>query len=122
MNLLNHHEKCLGIVLFKWRQRFVQLWLCPSGYKIQKHSHPEEDIELMYIFGSSVFYRLTSSYVFTEYQESYKPKWYHIFRCFSVPAGTIHWFEVSKWPLVFINFSTFKDNIKPKSAAIDFKL
>lgn len=114
--LINRHEKCWGIVLFKWRQKFIQLWYCPAGYNIQPHSHPEEDIELMYIAGTTTFTRVINLRA-----QSFTPKWYHIFQTFSVKAGTYHYFKVSKWPLIFINFSTFKKGFKPKSAAIDFK-
>lgn len=116
MKLFNRHEQCIGVVLWKWRQTFVQLWYCPKGYEIKTHSHPEEDIELMYIFGKTVFYK--DSYSSTR---AFKPKWYHMFQTFSVPAGTAHWFTVSNIPLLFINFSTFKQGFKAKSAAIDFK-
>lgn len=117
--MINYHEKCTGIVLFKWRQRFIQLWICKRGYEIKPHSHPEEDIELMYLFGKTVFYRKHETY--PDVNEVYKPKWYHVFRTFTVKAGTIHWFTVSSLPLVFINFSKFKKGYKAKSAAIDFK-
>lgn len=126
MSIINYHESCVGIVLFKWRQKFIQLWYCPKGYEIKPHSHPEEDIELMYLFGSTVFYRQNQNinYIirgWLDNPESYKPKWYNVFRRFSVPANTKHWFIVSKWPLIFINFSTFSEGNKPKSAAVDFK-
>lgn len=87
----------------------------------------------MYLFGSATFYRqiaknvtVSKNEVFTmtttniKY-EGIKPKWYNIFRRFSVPEDTNHWFSVSKWPLIFINFATFKNGYKPQSAAIDFK-
>lgn len=114
--MINRHESCIGIVLFKWRQRFIQLWFCAGGYAIDPHSHPEEDIELMYLFGKTTFFRYTNSKV-----ESFKPRWYHVFRKFTVKAGVTHWFTASNVPLVFINFSTFKDGFTPKSAALDYK-
>lgn len=124
--MINRHEGCWGLVLFKWRQRFIQIWFCKSGYEIKPHSHPEEDIELMYIFGSTTFFRMprwSKFYSTFDYMipEKFTPKWYHIFRTFTVNNGVRHWFKVSKWPLVFINFSTFLPGNKAKSAAIDFK-
>ena len=113
---LNKHESCFGIVLFRSAIRFVQVWFCAAGYTIESHSHPHEDIELMFVFGSTTFFRQVDGQT-----QSFTPKWYHVGRRFTVSAGTVHWFTVSKWPLVFINFSRFKDGYKPVSAAIDFQ-
>lgn len=116
--MINRHERCIGIVLCKWKQLFIQLWFCASSYEIAAHSHPEEDIELMYLFGSTTFFRVDSNMGL----QSYRPKWYHLFRTFTVKAGTVHWFTVSSLPLVFVNISKFKDGATAKSAAQDFKL
>lgn len=114
--MINKHEKCIGIVLWKWKQKFIQLWYCPAMYQIKPHSHPEEDIKLMYIFGITVFFRVVNEQI-----EYFVPRCYHIFRSFSVKAGVTHWFSPSPLPLIFISFSTFKKGFTPKSAALDFK-
>lgn len=121
MNLFNRHEKCIGLTLWSFGRKHIQIWYCPRGYTIEKHSHPDEDIELMYLFGSTVFWRGSSNEVLTYFEESYKPKWHHFGRRFSVKAGMVHWFVVSKLPLIFINFSTFKQKNARRSAALDFK-
>lgn len=108
-------KSCIGIVLWKYKQRFVQLWYCPSGYNITPHSHPKEDVELMYLFGSATFYRKTKNVP----EEFYTPKWFNAFKKFTVPAGTYHWFSVSCLPLVFINLSKFKEGHKAVSASED---
>lgn len=113
---INRHERCVGIRLWKSSRRFIQLWFCPSGYEIQQHSHPDEEIELRYLFGKSIFYRLKGKNV-----ESFRPRWYHFGRSFTIPAGVVHWFKVSTWPLVFINSATFPKGVTPRSAAIDYK-
>lgn len=86
----------------------------------------------MYLFGNAEFWRTKLEYndVFksgddnihehVKESEGFKPKWYHMFRSFSVKAGQIHWFTVSSLPLIFINFATFIDGKKPTSAAVDF--
>lgn len=125
MTLFNRHEKCVGLTLWRFGRRNVEIWYCPRGYEIKPHSHPNERIELMYIFGKTTFFRRKPDYNFAGYwlpqEESFKPKWYHIFRCFTVDYGQIHWFKVSNLPLIFINFSKFWQGYKPTSAAIDFK-
>lgn len=128
MSIINRHERCVGIRLWKSKTRFIQLWYCPRGYKVKPHSHNDQRIELMYLFGKTIFHReakdvfmkgkpLETTYVRVE---SYSPKWYHMFRKFTVSAGQVHWFTVSSFPLVFINFATFIDGKRPVSAATDF--
>lgn len=112
--LFNRHERCIGLRLWKSKTRFVQLWYCPRGYRVEPHSHNDEQIELMYLFGKTTFFRLSSVV------ESLSPRWYHMFKSFTVKAGQVHWFTVSTMPLVFINFATFLNGKEPTSAAIDF--
>lgn len=119
MNLIRRHEKCVGFLLFKFRQFTAELWYCPSNYVIAEHSHPNEDIELMFLFGSTIFYRREDPALNEEF---YIPKWYHAFRCFSVPAGFSHRFLVGNKPLLFINFASWKAGVTPTSASVDFKL
>lgn len=114
MMLFNRHERCVGFKLWSTKTRFVQLWYCPRGYRVEAHSHNDQNIELMYVFGMTTFYRISDTL------ESFRPRWKHIFRSFSVKAGQVHWFTVSSLPLIFINFATFIDGKKPTSAAIDF--
>lgn len=118
MSIFRKYETCRGLLLFRWKQYTAELWYCPSGYKIVEHSHPKEQIELMYLFGSTIFYRRDTSGI----EESYKPKWCHVFRKFTVPAGWSHRFDVSTLPLVFINFAKWEQGSTPTSAAVDFKI
>jgi hypothetical protein len=99
------------------KRKNVEVWYCPSGYTIKKHSHPEENIELMYILGKTTFYRERESKI-----EKFTPRYYHMFRSFSVNAGDNHWFDVANFPLVFINVATFLEGKKPKSASVDFSI
>lgn len=115
MKLFNRHESCVGITLWRFGQLNIELWYCPSGYTIKEHSHPEEDIELYYLFGNSHFFRKSPSGT-TEVAVPHIP-----FKHFTVKAGWSHWFTVSRLPLIFINKATFKREFKPKSASVDFK-
>lgn len=119
LKILDKYGPCIGIRLWKSKTNFVQLWYCPKGYEIEPHSHDDQHIELMYLFGKTTFYRLPW-WARDESKDSFTPKWYHIFRTFTVQPHLIHWFKVSNWPLIFINFATFIDGKKPTSAAIDF--
>lgn len=118
MNWVNRYESCVGFPLFKSKKYYVELWFCPIGYKIREHCHPNEYVELMFIFGKTTFFRREKK---DQKEQSFTPKWYNIFKTFSVPFGFYHRFEVSNLPLIFINFSRFLSNIKPVSASVDFK-
>ena len=117
MAIFNKHEKCFGITLFKFGQHRAEIWFCAPGYEIQEHVHMEEYVELMYLFGSATFYRRP---ITTGIAEWATMKWWKFGRCFTVKNTDSHWFSVSKWPLVFINFQYFLEGFKPKSAAADF--
>lgn len=114
-NLINRHEDCVGITLWKFGQTNIELWYCPAGYEIQPHSHPKEHIELMFIAGKATFYRIKNM------TQSFTPRWYHMFRRFTVTPGRVHWFSVSHRALIFINIARFIDGHKPTSAAVDFE-
>lgn len=120
MTLFNRHERCYGLTLFRAFQWNVEIWVCLPGYEIKPHSHPNEHVELMYLFGRTTFYRINVNDVNNLFTESFTPCKKNIFKTFTISPGTIHWFKVSTWPLVFINFARFLDGHKPVSAAKDF--
>jgi len=120
--LVDRHEGCVGLRLFKWGQRSVQLWYCPKGYTIEKHSHDLQDIELCFLYGEAWFYK-TGVKVSPSVRDIKYVKVSGIgnpFKTFSIPAGTVHWFSVSNKPLWFLNYAKWKPGYNPTSAAIDF--
>lgn len=119
MALVNRHGPCWGLTLFRWKQRRAELWYCPRNYVIEEHSHSNEDIELMYLMGSTVFYRRDRR---TNVQEWKRMTWRMFGRSFSVKHYHSHWFTVGKLPLLFINFQHFLPGAKPRSAAQDFTI
>lgn len=119
MTLFNKHESCRGMVLWKSKRHFVQIWYCPRGYRIKPHSHPNEAVELMYLFGNAKFFKKEKRAV--PMIRYFQPKWYHFMKCFSIGYDEIHWFTVSNLPLIFINFAKFKPGHTPMSASQDWK-
>lgn len=128
MTLIDRHGPCIGLRLFKSKKRFIQLWYCPRNYQVESHSHNDQNIELMYLFGKTTFHRVkdevtgAGTFFETHYPlvESFTPRWYHIFTRFTVRCAQVHWFSVSYLPLIFVNFAIFIDGKEPTSAAIDF--
>ena len=118
MSIFNRYGPCRGFTFFKWNQWRAEIWYIPSGYTIVEHRHPEEDVELMYLMGSTEFCRRD---IRTNVVESAPVKWpSNMFKCYGVKHYHTHFFTVGKWPLIFINFQRFLNGTKPKSAAIDF--
>lgn len=118
MKLIQHHESCLGLSLPAIGKYKIEFWYCPSEYEIKPHSHNNVDIKLMFLFGHNTrFFRCKpdgSNLI------SFLARSRHMFKVFNIYAGNIHWFTVSKFPLIFINFERWKTI--PSSAAIDFQL
>ena len=102
-----------GLKLFQLGRYRIELWYFPSSFRIEKHSHPKENIEVFYLFGSVKFFRMESSGNNEVYWDSN-----FIPRFLSLHAGYIHWFYVGKYPLIAINFSKFI-TCKPVSASED---
>lgn len=119
MSIFRKYDTCRGILLFKWGQLTVELWYCPAGYVIPEHSHLDEDIELVYLMGQSTFYRRQS---FGAEEESFKPRWKHFLKSFTIHRGWSHRFDVGLVPLLFLNVARWRSGVKPTSASVDFKL
>lgn len=117
MALINRYESCFGITLYKWGQYRAEIWFIPRNYSIVPHRHPSEDVELMFIFGRTEFFRQS---IRTWKIESLATTWKCFGQCFSVMNYHYHSFKTTNWPLVFINFQKFLTGCKPKSAASDF--
>ena len=117
MALFNRYESCWGLTLFRWFNKRVEIWFCAPGYKIIEHRHPMEDVELMFIFGQTIFHRRS---IYDNIKEDLKTNWRFFLLKFTVKHYHYHWFEVGKLPLIFINFQTFLNGAKPQSAAKDF--
>jgi hypothetical protein len=116
MKLFNKHEKCFGISLWRFGNRTAELWFCPPSYQIEEHCHPNQDIELMFISGCTVFKRRKSLNSEEEGIAVCSP--FDTFTKFTVSRGYYHHFSTGCNWLVFINFARWYTT--PTSAAIDF--
>jgi len=118
--MLKRHESCIGLSLPAIGRFKLEVWWCPSGFKIKPHVHDNVSIESLFVMGSGSYVcRKPEGELFAE---QHKLRALRDFgRSFSIPAGCVHWFEVGKWPLLFINFEWWKSGVKPSSASDDFK-
>lgn len=119
MSIFNKYGPCRGITLYRFGKKRAEIWFIPRNYKIEIHRHSHENIELMFLFGQTTFWRRS---VISLVEESLKTCWKYFGRCFSVKSYHQHSFITTKWPLIFINYQTFLTSYKPESAAQDFLL
>ena len=118
MSIFNKHETCFGITLFRLGRWRSELWFCPRGYVIKEHTHPTEEVELIYLFGNAVFHRRN---LITKKLDSAAVSQKNIGRRFTIRYFHSHWFEVSDRMLVFMNIQRFHPGCSVVSAAVDFK-
>jgi len=121
MKLFRKYEDCYGISFPAIGQWKVEIWFCKPNYIIKEHSHNNEDIKLFFLFGRGVFFhkRRQDELFPTSFLASF-PR--NFLKCFNIWAGEFHYFEVSKWPLIFLNIEHFKKGYKPTSACDDLQL
>ena len=116
MSIINKYDSCIGITLFRFFSYRAEIWFCPSGYEIVEHTHPGENVELIYLWGDTVFYRRNNNdglleQAIPKFGKFFTVKYYHS-----------HWFKVGIKPLIFINLQKFLPGSIPMSAAKDFKI
>ena len=114
---LHRYERCLILSFPSIGKYKIEILYLPSGYQIAPHTHDQQDIKLVVLFAHNVrFFRQRP----TEGLITFLAQWRHIFKVFTIRANDIHFFTVSKFPLIFLNFERWHS--KPSSAAINLKL
>lgn len=115
MKIFQKYQRAIGITLWKSVRKYLELWIFPSNFSIDPHTHNNQDIEVLILFARNViFFRETPC---RTNLVKFKAK-FTMFKKLSVPAGYIHWFMVSKYPLIALNIATFK-LFQSQSAAQD---
>lgn len=117
MNLINKYEKCWILSFSSIGRWKLELVYCPPNYEIQPHTHNQQDIKLIFLFGHNIrFFRQRPNGKLISFLARIR----HIGKVFTIRANDIHYFNVSRWPLLFLNIERWKT--KPSSAAIDLQL
>lgn len=117
--MVKRYESCIGLSLPSFGRWKIEFWSAPAGYAIKEHTHPNQDIKLIFLFGHGVtFHRVRNTSTSSKHQKQ-TMKWWNIGRAFTILAGDSHWFEVSNRRLLFMNIEKWKDGIKPTSASED---
>lgn len=120
--IIKRHETCVGFVLFKFHKWLIELWICPPGYKIQPHKHPNIHSELIPI----IFEKEKVELVRYDniHSRMVRLSFKYLFHWFSIKPADFHYFcnNSNHRPFVFVNFETWRDGVKPTSASVDFQL
>ena len=115
------YKDAIGFGIWKSKTRYVEIWKFPHEFDISPHTHPDEHIETMLIFGKATFCKRKPDDAGVSIFKK-TGLFSNMFKCLSIPAGFIHWFVVGKrWPLIVINFSKFIPGTKPMSASFDIQ-
>ncbi len=117
-NIIQRFEGCVGIRLFRTRKFNVELWYIPPRFRIKEHYHPNMDIEILYLWGDTTFYRNDNKK--KEYL-AFNTTWRNMFKLFTIKHYHSHYLCNFSKPLIFINFSKWIRNSKPQSASIDIE-
>jgi hypothetical protein len=111
MSLINRHNGCIAITLFKFGNKQLELVYCPKGEVIEPHVHEHID-GTMIMLGGEAFGTIGDQSGFTG--------WYDIGRRFKVPRNCSHHATVTGRFFLFLNYEKWTGQT-PTSAAIDFK-
>lgn len=108
--MIARHNRCVGVILFRFGTRQLELWWAPKGEFIEPHSHKHIDSTLLFLWGS-----INGSIGDKSGQVSYRDA----LRCFSIPAGVKHSAVVLSRFCLFLNWEKWTTR-NVTSAAIDF--
>lgn len=107
--MIHRHNGCIGITLFRIGRRQLEVFWCPSGEVIEPHFHKHVDSTLI-MLGGELEGKIGD--------RTGRTGWYNMFRCFHIPAGTVHCATVTGRFCLFANYEKWVGN--PTSAAVDF--
>lgn len=109
--MIERHNRCIGIKLFRYGKFQLELWFAPRGEMIEPHCHPHIDCSLTFLWGSIVG---------TIGNKTGPVSYRDILRSFSIPAGVTHSAEVKSAFCLFLNWEKWKSETVT-SASIDFQ-
>lgn len=109
--ILRRHNRCRGIVLFRWKRRQVEIWFCPKREEIEPHKHNNIDSTIVLLAGD-MWGRIGDV---RDGECGRVKRWTDYY----VPAGMEHTATVGRFAL-FLNFEKWINDVPVTSAATDF--
>lgn len=105
-------QRCVGVMVWRWKRTQVEVWFCPRGELVPPHSHRGFDSLIVHLAGRMVFWAEGRGRVLN---------WGDVGWSKLIPAGAEHGLIVRGPFGVFVNFETWKHD-GPTSAVDDFIL
>jgi hypothetical protein len=119
MSLLARYGPCIGLTIFHWGRRKVELWWAPSDYSPPPHSHKNSSTEFTILWAKNRrIWRRVGDRVDT-YTANTPGVWG---KFLSVRAGVVHAFEKGDSCMIWLAFETWQRDAKVTSVAEDFHL
>lgn len=109
--MIERHNGCVGLKLFRLGKRQLELWFCPRHEIIESHSHKHIDSTLIFLWGR-ILGTIGNKTGIVSYRDT--------FRRFPIPAGVKHSAIVQSTFCLFLNWEKWKTG-NVTSAAIDFE-
>jgi hypothetical protein len=120
MNLFKRYESCFGVSFPPIGRKKIEFWFCLPRYEIKEHTHLNENIKLLFLFGHNIVFHRRKKGEFLS--ETFLARLRDIGTLFTINAGDAHFFTVSNWPLIFMNIETWKEGVEITSASDDLQL
>lgn len=107
VRLVARHNRCVGITLFQWKRRKLEVWFIPKDEVIEAHKHDHIDSSIRLLFGY-----MTGQIADVR---GHVIPW----RAYPVPAGMKHSAVTSTF-VIFANWERWTGDAEVTSAAVDF--
>lgn len=108
--MIERHNRCVGVKLFRFGCYQLELWIAPHGEIIEPHSHRHIDSTLVFLCGK-ILGTIGDKTGTVSHRDA--------FRRFSIPAGVTHSAIVQSGFCAFLNWERWKTS-NVTSAALDF--
>jgi len=105
--IVRRHNRCVGLTLFRWGRKKLEIWFCPRNEEIEPHRHEHID-SMIYLLAGRMHGRIAEVRGLVE-----------LWRGYPVPAGTVHTATTDS-PCIFANWETWIGDVPVTSAAEDF--
>lgn len=120
----NRKDRCIGLTLFRFGRRKLELWFVPANYACVEHTHKDSDGEFFVVYGRGRdIWRKTWPHWLSGAMcqiEVYNITNRHYFKTYTVRANTPHGFSVGSTLMVFLCWETYRKGVPVTSPAVDF--
>lgn len=107
--MILRHGRCLGLRLFRWGRKQLEVWFAPMDERIEGHCHTQFDSKIVLIFGRAWGWNGSKTGNLKK------------FKVYDVPTQCWHSAYVFN-SCVFFNLETWTGDKPMSSACVDFEV